>query len=994
MSNTSKLTGAIKFALFVGAASSVASVSAFAQEKDEAKTLDRVEVTGSRIKRVDAETSQPVQVITREEIQKSGVTNVFDILNNITASDGSGLSTVTTSTNGNDGAQNVSLRGLGSGRTLVLVDGKRWISEDGVVDFTTIPVAIIERIDVLKDGASAIYGSDAIAGVINIITRKNYEGAQFAVGYGQYTPGDGAQKSVEVTVGAAGERSNVVMSASFTEYEPVYAGDRAISDTQRLKCPTVNFPSNVESGCGSAFTEYGSFFVSSTSSYRSWNPAGNPASQTIANPANNTAAYSSPGSVAFAKLRYNFAPVNYLKQPSKITNLFAAGRFSITDNVSAYARVNYNKRTSSQQLAPVPLSISNYGSYGPQWTFGASEDGVFNPFGEDINFLRYRMSGAGPRRFTSDNDAVGIQLGLEGSFEMGSRAFSWDIMGQRNDFQLDNRGENYINLFNLKNALGASGYDPVSKEFYCGTNANRLAGCMPFNLFQGPSFGLGSFVGVNADLTNRYINEADVAKMLNYITYTQVYTRGFTSVNYAGNIQGDLFELPAGMMSIAMGFEQRRDTYFVQPDTLVASGGSSDNFQEATNGSVEVMEYFGEISVPLLKDVFLAKELEFKAAVRKSDYDSEGKVGSAVVTPDIGSPTTTQFGIRWKPIDDLLIRATKGETFRAPSVADLFSGGGEGFPAADDPCNTDNFAGLDAASKARCQADGVPVGGSVQANGQLRGLFGGDPSLKPEFGDNLTVGFVYSPSWFEGFDISVDYWKIELNDAVASYGVQDTLEKCYLEGLNSFCNGVERTADGKIAVVRASSTNASFLETAGYDIGLGYKYDAGDFGRFGFRLDSTFIDKAEFIFEEGDPISDATGRYNGSPNWELRANASLNWSKGDYNVQWTTRFMSNLYESCLSGSNGRVSSCNQWESDPNYNLAATGTTRRNNIPNYAVHDLNVSWNAPWDATVSLGARNLFGKEPPTVIRAFAHSFDGSYDLPGGAYWYASYRQDF
>jgi iron complex outermembrane recepter protein len=992
MSNVTKLSDAIKFALFVGAASSAASVSAFAQESDEAKTLDRVEVTGSRIKRVDAETTQPVQVITRDEIQKSGATNVYDILNNITASDGSGLSTVTTATNGSDGAQNISLRGLGAGRTLVLVDGKRWISEDGIVDFTTIPVAIIERIDVLKDGASAIYGTDAIAGVINVITRKNYEGAQFAVSYGQYAPGDGAQKTAEVTVGAAGERANVVLSANFTEYEPVFAGDRAISDTQRLKCPTINYPNNVESGCGSAFTEYGSFFVPSQSAYASWNPAGNTGSQSIADSANNTPFYGSAGSLAFQPLRYNFAPINYLKQPSKITNLFGAGRFQITDNVSAYARANYTKRTSAQQLAPVPLSISAYGSYGPQWTFGASADNVFNPFGEDINFLRYRMSGAGPRTINSDHDAIGLQLGLEGSFEIGDRAFSWDLMGQRNDFQMDNTGDNYINLFNLKNALGASGYDTASKEFYCGTDTDRLANCMPFNLFQGPNFGLGSYVGQNDDNTARYITAADIQKMLNYITYSQVSTRGFTSVNYAGNIQGDLFELPGGMMSFAFGFEQRSDRYFARPDTLVASGGSSDNFTEPTSGQVDVMEYYAEFVVPLLKDVFFAKELEIKAAVRKSDYDSKGLIGDTVVTPDIGSPTTKQFGLRWKPFDDLLVRATKGETFRAPSVSDLYAGGAEGFPEADDPCNTDNFGFLDAASQARCQADNVPVGGAVQANAQLRGLFGGDPSLKPEFGDNLTVGFVYSPSWFEGFDISVDYWRIELNDAVAAYGVQDTLEKCYLEGLNSFCNGIERAANGKVITVRASSTNASFLETAGYDIGIGYRYDAGDWGKFSFRMDTTYVDKAEFVFEAGDPISDATGTYNGTPNWELRSNASINWAKGDWNVQWTTRFMSNLYEACAAGSNGRVSSCNEWESDPNF--GGVGTARRNNIPNYAVHDLNVGWKAPWDATVSVGARNLFGKEPPTVIRAFAHSFDGAYDLPGGAYWYASYRQDF
>ena len=254
MSNINQLSSAIKFALFVGAASGFATASAIAQEATtETKTLEAVEVTGSKIKRVDAETAAPVQVITRAEIEKTGLTNVFDVLNNITASDGSGLSTVTTQTNGSDGTQTISLRGLGASRTLVLVDGHRWISIDGIVDTTTIPIAIVERIDVLKEGASAIYGSDAIAGVINIITRKNFEGAQAGMSYGQYSKGDGGQTGVDLTIGANGERSNVVVGLNYTNYESVMASDRFISRTSRIGCaPIANNRS-----CGSAFSEFG-----------------------------------------------------------------------------------------------------------------------------------------------------------------------------------------------------------------------------------------------------------------------------------------------------------------------------------------------------------------------------------------------------------------------------------------------------------------------------------------------------------------------------------------------------------------------------------------------------------------------------------------------------------------------------------------------------------------------------------------------------------------
>jgi iron complex outermembrane recepter protein len=992
MSNINQLSSAIKFALFVGATASLATASAFAQGKEEAKEITAVEVTGSRIKRVDAETSQPIQTITREEIQKTGLNNVYDLLNSITASDGSGLSTVTTQTNGSDGSQNVSLRGLGAQRTLVLVDGKRWINANGIVDFTTIPVAIIERIDVLKDGASAIYGSDAIAGVINVITRKNYEGAQVGVSFGQYAKGDGAQKGIDVTIGANGERSNVVFGVNFTENEPIFAGDRDISKFTRVGCTD---PATINQ-CGSFFSEFGVFFVPSTGLYRSWNPntpiAGRPTDDPTQYVANSPAQ------------RFNFAPANYLKQPSKISNVFVAGRFDITDNVSAYARASYTKRTSVQQLAPVPLTISNYGSNGPQWTFPITGNNVFNPFNEDINFAGYRMSGAGPRRTLEDHDAFGLQLGLEGTFSLGERSFSWDLMGQRNDLQQDTRGENFVNLFNLRNAVGQSGFDNAANEFFCGaTYATRINGCVPVNLFQGPTFGLGRQIA-GAPI-GRVITAADVQRMINYITYIQVFTQGTTSTNYTGNLTGDLFELPGGMSSFAVGFETRRDTFFIQPDTLVASGGSSSNFTEPTNGSIDVTEYYAELAFPLLKDVFLAKELEFKAAVRKSDYTSEGKVGLNTVRPEIGSPTNTQFGIRWKPIDDLLVRASVGETFRAPSVGNLFGGGTESFPSAQDPCNNSSWASLAtagatitsplSAQQQACVAFGVPftnalTGGYNQSNGQIRSLFGGDPTLKPEFGDNTTIGLVYSPSWLEGFDISLDYWKIDLTDAIFTFGAQATLNRCLGIGTNvdlGACANITRNAAGVVTTVRGVSANASVQNTSGFDLGVGYRFTWDNIGDFRIKWETTRVANADFQSQAGALFSDATGTYNGSPNWEYRSVATIGWSKGDWGVNWTTRFMSELTEPCLAQA---IGGCNQENPLP----TVTGILRTNHIGAYAAHDINVGWKAPWDATVSVGGRNVFSKEPPLANLAFAHSFDGSYDLPGGAYWYAQYRQDF
>lgn len=984
MSNINQLSGAIKFALFVGAAATLGSVSAFAQEAatEEAQKLDAVEVVGSKIRRiVEEEGAQPVQVLTRADIERTGLNNVYEILNTITSSDGSGLSTVTTQTNGSDGAQQVSLRGLGAGRTLVLVDGRRWVTDiDGTVDFSTIPVAIIQRIEVLKDGASAIYGSDAIAGVINIVTRKDYDGAQAGLYYGQTTKSDGARKGADLTIGAKGERTNTVFSVSHTSQDQIMAGDREISTTPFFGCqdpPQYSF-------CGSPSGVYGLFSGPGVSS-QALNIGANLAD----------GIQTTDFSTLTNNRRYNYAPANYLQQPAKRTNVFAAGSFDITDNVSAFVRASYTKRTSSQQLAPVPLTIRDNGSAGPAWDFNISSQSVFNPFGVNLTSANYRMEVAGPRHNNFDYDIFALQAGLEGNFTLADRAFNWELVAQRNDGQYDSTGENYTNLNNLRQAVGPSYADATG--LHCGVVGAPIAGCTPFGITLGPTAGVGAVVP-RAGGGTYTVTQADVDRALAYITYTLVDQTGITTMNYSGNISGELFELPGGMMAFAAGFETRKDDIFYQPDALVAGAGSSNNFSEATLGSSSVDELYLEVIAPVLKDVTGFQELEFTAAVRKSDYKASGLVGGVLVNADPGSPTNAKIGMKWKPIDDLLIRANWGETFRAPSANDLFGGGGEGFPQAQDPCNSARFPTLTPAGQARCIADGVPPGGYAQLSTQLRGLFGGNPTLKPEFGVNRTLGLVYSPSWLEGFNVSLDYWDIKLEDAMTGQSVGQILNNCYsgdAAAEANFCPFVERVAPtGEVAVVRATLFNQDRRRVKGLDLGVGYNFETS-FGDFRLKMDTTYTIKNEFTnvnpITEEETTRDRVGLYNGEPNWEYRSVFTASWTKGDWSASWTTRYMSDIYEYCFMACNSRSGDL---DIDSNEDGIADGDLR-NHTGQYAVHDIQLGWKAPWDAKVAIGARNLFGKEPPILTNnTFAHSFDAAYDLPGGAFWYAQYRQEF
>lgn len=976
MKSTSFVRAAVLRALYLGAASLITSTGVMAQgsAQSSADELQTVVVTGSRIARADTESTQPVMVVSREEIEATGLNNMFDILNNLSISDGSGLSTVTTQTNGSDGSQQISLRGFGSSRTLVLVDGRRWATDiDSTVDLSTIPVAIIERVEVLKDGASAIYGSDAIGGVINLITRRDYDGASVNLYRGATEKGDGVREAADISIGASSDRASGVVSVSYSSQEEIMAGTRTISSTPYYGCAELAAnPNYTVSGtaaaalgiyCGSSSTNYGRFAVSTTT-YPQF-----PGRATLI-PGRSGAAVSDFRNYTNAAL-YNFAPVNYLQQPAKRGNAFLYGRYDLTDDISAFVRASYTKRTSTQQLAEVPLTMATSGANGPQWTIPISASHVFNPFGQDINTSNFRMVAAGPRSPSYDYDIFSTQAGLDGKFEVAEKNYRWELFAQYNDGQYDSRGTGYINLFNLRSALGPSFRDSAG-VLRCGTVGNVVRNCVPFNIFGGPDLGLSA----------GRITKAEYDAMVNWVSYTQVGTSGNSSFNYGGLISGDLFELPGGMAGFAVGFENRKDDIFSQPDTLVASGGSSDNYSEPTVGIVEVKEYFGELVLPLAKDITGLQLLELSLASRKSDYSASGLSGLTTVKPEIGSPTTAKYGFRWKPIDDLLIRGSWGETFRAPSVSDLFGGGRESFPSASDPCRQANWANLSTDARARCVAGGVPNGGVLnEVRVQLRALLGGNPfSLKPENGENWSAGFVYSPSYVEGLDVAVDYWKIELTDAISTVGATSILSGCYTAGNQpQYCSFVERTPDGAISSVRTSGFNLNEAMSEGVDIGVSYRLPTENYGNFQFKLDW-----AHLLARESNGV-DYVGEYTGANNWKNRANLQTGWQKGDFSAVWTVRYTSSQFEECWIWCYVQAGQPNDFS--PLDELNHTGST--------VYHDLQVSYNTPWKGRLTVGGRNILGKEPPILqYNSFAHSFDAGYDIPGGGFWYLSYKHDF
>ncbi|MEN5267188.1 TonB-dependent receptor [Stenotrophomonas sp. TWI587] len=918
-----KLRDAVVIALVATAGTATTAV---AQESASPTNLDRIEVTGSRIRSVDVENSQPVFIMDRAAIEKQGLTSVADVLQRISAN-GAGLNT--NFNNGGDGSSTISLRNLGSERTLVLVNGRRWVSNtSGSVDLNTIPASIIERVEVLKDGASSVYGSDAIAGVVNLITRGDYEGAEVNAYVGQYGQGDGQRTSFDATVGTSSDRGNLVISVSRVEEDAVSAGDRAISAVP-------------EFGRGSAtYSSYSANGKINASAAAGGNLALRPGA--IASGLASDPYYALNQYIPYTSdFNYNFAKDNYLATPQKRSALFAQGSYNLSDNITFKMDALYNERRSAQQLAGFPLSTINTG-------LSLSGDSYYNPYnaayggdGRDVSWT-HRLTEAS-RLYDQNTKTSHVYLGLDGFFEFAGRQFNWDA-GYA--FNKTNEVETQVgdaNLLSLEAALGASEVRGGRVVCVDGPGGDIISGCTPFNPLS-PAGGVSQ-------------------EMLDYILFTAHNTYQYRNESVTANLSGELFELPAGWLSFAAGFEHRKESGYSSPDAFIANGLTSGNSFTATSGEYSLDDAYIEVAIPLLKDLPGAQLLELNAATRYSDYSN------------FGNTLNSKFGFKWKPLDEVLVRGNWAEGFRAPSITNLYRGDSDTFATYSDPCSANGrFAG-NAAVLANCGARGVPAGfvADYNSGGGVNGgqtiypfTLGGNPDLTPETATSKTLGVVYSPSWATGLNISLDWWSIELENRISSFAANTILDKCYVDNISSYCDLITRDATGLVTGMFIGPINAGFQELEGYDLTVKYRLADTSVGTFGFTLDSTYVTKNRSRDSTQDDWEALNGKYfESDPYWRLRGNLTTDWTYGDFSASWMIRYRSGLTEDVSEGT----------------------------LESITYHDLQLSYNLPWNATVRVGANNIFAKDPPVTLDAFANSFDPQYDIPG-RYMYMQYTQRF
>ncbi|MEP6906570.1 MAG: TonB-dependent receptor [Pseudoxanthomonas sp.] len=967
---TTKLRDAINFALVVGVTALTSTGTAFAQDAtDTAKPteLDRIEVTGSRIRQVDLETAQPVLMISREDIQNQGYSSVGDILENITSAGSPAISRAAPLSSGEAvGGTYIDLRNLGPQRTLVLVNGKRLgITTGGLQDVSAIPTSMVERIEVLKDGASTIYGSDAVAGVINIITRRNFDGMEAGAYLGQWGEGDGQVERYDMVIGSTSDRTSITFGAEYAKEKPVFAPNRWFSkDT---------FPTGPKSppipGGASGTTHWGQFSFGGTNyTLRRDVPNLDPTDFASYRPVNGAIdlTYPSQQSTVYSGIERK--------------SVFLNGTVDITDNISFDTDILYSDRDSYARNAGYPFQSAAFDNTAD----GLSADSLFNPVGQDVSYRRRGWEV--PREVRNNLTTFRIANTLRGSFEFaGDRVWDWDVGHLYNQNKGVQISTGNLVTTNVARATGAS-FRNADGQVQCGTvDAPITLGtgpgaCTPWNPLI--PFGYNSENSLGDPNVQAYLYKPGQA-------LSQTETR-----SYFANISGTLFTLPAGDLAMALGVEHRQESGSFSPDALAQTGDSTDLAAGPTSGKYSLDEIYAEFQIPLLSDVAFAKELTLNLASRYSDYDT------------FGDTTNSKAGFVWKPFDSLLVRGTWSEGFRAPSISDLYGGESQSFEFYADPCDTQYGIG---AGNARCSAD-VPAGFRQRAN-TVSGLSesqedqsdraftsGSNPGLTPEESKSKTLGLVYSPSFAEGLNIALDWWNIRIENTIIADAPTTVLDDCYVRGIESRCSDptgsrFTRDADGVITSFFYAGINAGYQETEGYDLDLNYSLNT-DYGKFSLSWLNTYVSKNELKQDNDDAIPPSQNNgfsSNAGINFRLRSNASLTWERGDVGITWSTRYFSGVKESCLDAAD-LPDMCTY----PNYTAPDLGgaINPQNRIGSNTFHDLQVRWNTPWNATISAGANNVFEHyaAPMYSNPASGSAYYGGYDI--GRFVYMQYKQRF
>ncbi len=741
---------------------------------EEKKGVEEIVVTGSRIGRSNLDEYAHITVLSSEQIQLSGTATIDDLL---TIQPSVTLQGVNKQRNYQGfGLATVDLRNLGPSRTLVLVNGRRFVKSgqggEGV-DMNNIPVAMIERVEVLHDGASAIYGSDAVGGVVNIILKKDFEGFQVDMGGGITTHGDAEDFSLSATMGGNHDRGNMLANLSFYHREPIAQKDREWAeypyvaeffdpDGNLIRIRGSSFvPSGHVIVPGEEGPEHYLFVENDGKSYKPWGDEED---------------------------RYNYATNMWLMGRNTRYSLTIAGNYELSENINSYIEGTYTHRKSVTQLAPEPVGSGTAAFPG---AVPVPTDNPYLPddFREDILtddieniYMMRRMVEINNRVWDTNANTFRMVLGLEGEF---LEDFNWDVYANygKNRNHIINNGA--INLARLMETL-----DPD----LCAQNANR--GCV-----VGDYFGAG-------DVQDEVID---------YIRIDEQTTTEWDMMEVGATLGGRLFRLPGGHFAAVIGGDARWESGYNLPDSVTAAGDTSGNVIKKTEGDYNAQEVFVEVSAPLLKDMPGVDVLTIDLAGRFSAYDT------------FGSQFTYRAGMSWGPIPDLRLRGVFSTAFRAPSINDLYGGNADLWENFMDPCteweNSDNDV-----LQQNCEDQGVPQGWR-QSYEQIRTVIGSNSELEAETSKNFNVGLVFTPTFLPkdiGASLTADFYNIIVDNGITTLNHIYLMEECYnSQGMgHEYCQYVQarNPVTHDIQGLDARKLNVNQINTSGLDFALAVNF--------------------------------------------------------------------------------------------------------------------------------------------------------------------------
>ncbi len=867
------------------------------QDPEEVAEVDEIVVTGSRITRQDYQSTSPIVTVSQEDFQATGSVTIDTLVNDLPQF----VPSVNSSSNNpsNGGQANINLRGLGTARTLVLMNGRRVIpsNSDGTVDVNIFPTALIRNIEVISGGASAAYGSDALAGVANFIIDDNFEGLQFDAQYGVTDREDGATESYSLTLGGkfGDDKGSAVFSIGRSTRDLIFNAQREFSSISGASgaSPLGNTVFDANNLPSTAFvrsyfnndatlTNTGSFGFNDNGSVFSYVRQLN---------------FQSPGGIDFDGFRdrsvdylYNTGALNYLQLPIDRWNAYSAIKYRLNDAAEVYTNLLFTEYTAAQELAASPAAAATGFRVPATNPFIPADLRRFlnarpNPNGSFR--LDKRFTEVGGRNARYDYEVYQGTVGVRGDL-VGLKDWTYDVYGQFGRNQQVTVQTGNVSRSSVQTLLDAAdggrsicegGFDPFGIS-------NLSAACI-------------AYIGRTSQ--NVVAQEQTVVE---------------------ASIQGGAFMLPAGEARFAAGIQYREDDYDFRPDASLsrvnptvtrADGGTTGgseiagfNPTPALKGTTNSIEYFGELLLPILTDLPFVQQLDLNLGYRLSDYSTVGYIQAYKADLD------------WEIIDNLRIRGGYSRSVRAPSIGELFAAGGTNFPAigapsatglSGDPCDIRSSyrqASNPNAARVRalCLAQGISpasIDSFVFSNNQVSGISGGNPNLFEETSDSFTVGAVitspFQSPWLSGLSASVDYYDIEIKDVIGSVGASTQLQGCFnaqgqnptYDPANGFCQlFVRDPLSGSVQGAREIQANLATLLTSGIDAQFDWRLvladiGAPDWGRLDFNVVVGWLENRERQDVAGGPLIDRTGTIdsvfgNTFPEW--KALTSVNWTYG------------------------------------------------------------------------------------------------------------------